>query len=193
MRQPGEIDLAREKKCPRCAEVVKADALVCRYCGHEFSVAEVRRSREPMGCLKLSGIGIAVLIGLVVFTGVVTDSQSPVDNVTAVNHTATENPADLKQKSDETSRGELAFAAGKAIKQSVRNPDSLVIEQASSNNDGSLLCVEYRAQNGFGGMNREFVAFQNGKTHQSSSFWNKHCRKGLHDQTYNVKTGASLL
>jgi len=25
-----------EKKCPKCAEMVKADALVCRFCGHNF-------------------------------------------------------------------------------------------------------------------------------------------------------------
>src|SRR5574338_97935 len=27
---------ATHKKCPRCAEMVKAEALACRYCGNEF-------------------------------------------------------------------------------------------------------------------------------------------------------------
>lgn len=26
-----------QKKCPKCAELVKAEATVCRFCGHEFA------------------------------------------------------------------------------------------------------------------------------------------------------------
>jgi hypothetical protein len=41
------------------------------------------------------------------------------------------------------------------------------------------MCFEYRAQNGFGGMGREFVVIQNGKPSQSPSAWNRNCTKPL--------------
>lgn len=34
------------KKCPECAEIVKAEANVCRYCGTGFIVADEAEVRE---------------------------------------------------------------------------------------------------------------------------------------------------
>lgn len=31
-----QVNLATEKKCPMCAEVVKIEAKICRFCNHKF-------------------------------------------------------------------------------------------------------------------------------------------------------------
>jgi len=38
-----------EKICPRCAETIKAAAVVCRFCGNEFDPAEVSQSPRDGG------------------------------------------------------------------------------------------------------------------------------------------------
>ncbi len=38
-RRAAVLAQQSEKTCPRCAETVKKAALVCRFCGHEFTPA----------------------------------------------------------------------------------------------------------------------------------------------------------
>lgn len=59
----------------------------------------------------------------------------------------------LKQK-----RVAAAATAALSIKRSLRNPDSVKWEEILATLDGSTVCMKYRAQNGFGGMNREAAA-----------------------------------
>ena len=41
-----QVTTGQKKVCPRCAEAVQRAALVCRYCGHEFSETEAPVSAE---------------------------------------------------------------------------------------------------------------------------------------------------
>lgn len=36
--EAGKIAAGESKKCPRCAELVKTDAKVCKHCGNEFQI-----------------------------------------------------------------------------------------------------------------------------------------------------------
>lgn len=85
-----------------------------------------------------------------------------------------------------------ALAAGQALKKSARNPDSLVIEAATASDDGKTVCLSYRAQNGFGGMNRETLVFRDGAPLESAASWNRHCLGPMRDVTSEVKVGASM-
>lgn len=63
------------KKCPRCAELVQSEALVCRYCAHEFDQAaqpvkpEAKATSSPDGGISDTYViwgGIALIVALAV-------------------------------------------------------------------------------------------------------------------------------
>jgi len=42
-QESSKLATGNNRKCPFCAEIVKADAIVCRYCKHDLPV-ELRKS-----------------------------------------------------------------------------------------------------------------------------------------------------
>ena len=44
--EANRIASGDSKKCPRCAELVKADALVCKHCGNEFAAPGTAVSQQ---------------------------------------------------------------------------------------------------------------------------------------------------
>ena len=113
----------------------------------------------------------------------------------AVSMLATATAADLTQAEKERFR-DTAIVVG-SVKANLRNPESVKWESISANDDASVVCVQYRAQNGFGGMNREIVVYAKGKVSQSAAVWNRHCTKPLNDMDlvggYVDKTYARMM
>lgn len=64
------------------------------------------------------------------------------------------NTSNTAQKDEGSNRRTNAIIAAVRLRDSMRNPDSFILEKARANDDGSVVCLWYRSQNGFGGMNR---------------------------------------
>ncbi|WP_156421926.1 hypothetical protein [Paucibacter sp. KCTC 42545] len=81
----------------------------------------------------------------------------------------------------ENARVEVRFQrvvrALESIKKSARNPASVAFEEVLTSDDGSLVCVTLRAENGFSGVNVEHVVSVQGTVMTSNAKYNSNCTK----------------
>jgi hypothetical protein len=154
--------------CGECGASVSTQARTCPACGANRKVF-----RRPAGAAtrmswpKKIGIAFAAMFGLGVIGQIVTGGAS--QNAQA------ESPQDKQTKH----RDYAAYLSAKALKASLRNPDSLDFDSILANDDGSVICMTYRAQNGFGGMNLGHVVFKDGDPSESHSSWRTNCAHKL--------------
>lgn len=76
-----------DKTCPRCAETVKAAAMVCKHCGFAFSGGVAMPAQKSNRLLKGFGIAGALLVGLAIIGAMV---GAPKNTGTATNSIASE-------------------------------------------------------------------------------------------------------
>jgi len=161
--------------CGECAGSVSTEAKTCPNCGASRKVfRRAAGTTKPRSWLKKIAIVFGVMFGVSLVGGF------------AARVSGTKPGAEIESPQDKQHKHMTyqAYLAAKAVKASLRNPDSLSFEQILANDDGSVVCLTYRAQNGFGGMNIEHVVFKDGDPSQSHSSWHAHCAgKMLNDVT----------
>jgi hypothetical protein len=124
------------RKC-KCGNAVARNARNCPKCGHRFTSAPV----------KLVAWVFAVVLG-VGFIGALVGTHT--QNSDAVQ--SAPSPAEQAAKQKEDGEFQFAVMGAKQLHDSMRNPDSFKLGETLIMSDGAT-CYDYRAQNGFGGMN----------------------------------------
>lgn len=157
--------------CRECGKEVSTEAKTCPSCGVD----------KP---IKKSSGGKWLII-FFVFAFVIILANKPERRNSDLDPNEPVDPALVAAEKARKEKEERQFqkVAGMAmtIKKAMRDPDSLTWESIRANDDASIVCFEYRAKNGFGGMNKEMAIVANGKADQKASSWNKHCTQPLTD------------
>jgi hypothetical protein len=158
-------------KCKECSKEISSEAKACPHCG--------AKPPKPTSRLAVLLIGIAMIAIYVEGTKKDTPPQA------VVTISPEQAALNKKQADEKTARVDSTIRVLASIKASLREPESVKWASVLSSDDGAVVCVTYRARNGFGGMNVEDVSFSKGKISKAVPAWNKNCAgKSLNDMKY---------
>ncbi len=103
------------------------------------------------------------------------DYHISADRLTAAERQVKEQQ-DAAEKKAKDAHWQAAELGAMTLRKAMRNPDSFQLSQVLLMPDGAV-CYDYRAQNGFGGMNREYaVLTASGRlTANENGPWNREC------------------
>lgn len=159
-------------KCHECGKKVSTESSACPACGAAVKIPPPKSARKIS---KVYWVGLIVLVGGIGFLSK-KEPQSPERTAAA--------DRQWRMHFDQV---QVATVGAQKILQSARNPKSVTWSKILANDDASVICYELRAENGFGGMSIEQVAFINSALTTADGPWNKSCaRKPLDNVTSDV-------
>lgn len=160
-------------KCKECSKDVSTKALACPNCG-----VKLPKRTSIVTWLVVIFLVVPAVLGVI---GAVNAPSNSQESSGVAKAKTPEQTAEEKAKIERYARVQVAASQVKNI---LRDPDSLKWEAILANDDASVICMQYRAKNGFGGMNREQLTVFKDRFYKEAAIWNKNCaKKSLHDMT----------
>ena len=152
-------------KCRECGKDISTEAKACPHCG----------AKPPYR----PSLAFVLIAGLLVVFGIKASVESAAPTYQPPPKTAeqiaVEEAADMRTK--------MAYVLIRNVKNSLREPESLDVIEVFSNEKADLLCMKYRARNGFGGYAIGYYVIGNFGDSDSVKAWNAMCLKEMYDVT----------
>ena len=166
--------MARDKKCPQCAETVKVDAKICRFCGHEFPEKVAAAPAKKMGLGKKVLIGFGGLFGVMVLAQLAHPTQGAGQG--------TQSASKIDIDPDRKEKDTAAYLAKQAVPAMLKDPSSADFGDVWGMS-ASIACGTVNAKNSFGGMAGQTrfiydsgqVSFENMRSGGFAHRWNTIC------------------
>jgi len=145
-------------------------------------VMKIILTTKAAGKMDTKKIVIALLIIFVFFPccfGGMNSSNNSTQVAKSSEPVPTKSPEEIaKEEKENTDRG-IQFIRVREFKKNLHDPESFELIKAIYLPDGSdwggILCIEYRAKNGFGALRLNQAAFIEENYSVHSNIWNKHC------------------
>jgi Na+-transporting methylmalonyl-CoA/oxaloacetate decarboxylase gamma subunit len=154
-------------KCGECGKQFSTDAKACPHCGGKAPY-------KP-------GAAFILVVGLLIVFGISASIESSQPPPEAAPKTAEQIAQDQAQER----RHLVVLITAKKLKDSMREPDSVEWLYMGTDEKAEVVCLRYRARNGFGGMAVETMTITTKEAGQEAELWNRHCiRDGLYDMLY---------
>lgn len=169
--------------CHECGKDVSSEAAACPHCGAKVKAIKPVKEKKPTSKTTYALLGLLGIVTIGTFAMVPKSTPlTPAQLAAQQAAVSAQANADNDKKTAEYLRYTAAAAAVVAVKNSVRDPDSLKIESARVDDNATTVCVKFRSRNGFGGMNQDGIVYVEGKPYHTNAAWHKHCTAPMYEQ-----------
>ncbi|OHT19904.1 hypothetical protein BHE75_01897 [Sphingomonas haloaromaticamans] len=135
------------KKCPDCAEIIQADARICRFCRREFPpVPAATLSQRPTSTPTWKVL--LLIFGVLIAYSVI---KSRFEQPAAEPDVKPKPVASDERDREVSNEAKVRLLAERQLKASLRDPGSMETRNTRVPPGAAFLCGEVNARNGFGG------------------------------------------
>lgn len=154
-------------KCRECGKDISTEAKTCPHCG----------AKPPYR----PSLAFILIAGLLVVFGIKASIESSRPPPPAPTKTAEQIAEDAAKER----RFLVVAVTAKKMKNAMREPESVEWIYMGADEKAEVVCLRYRARNGFGGMSVETMTVTTREAGPEAALWNRHCTGGgLFDMLY---------